>query len=80
MFVRLRYSVAVARNSREHNDANVLTLGSKPITNGEMREIVTAWLATEISEDRHRKRVAKIAIAIQTTVPTLGYSIPVRVE
>ena len=54
------YSVAVARNSREHNDANVLTLGSKTITSGEMRDIVSAWLATEISEDRHRKRVAKI--------------------
>jgi ribose 5-phosphate isomerase B len=54
------YSVAVARNSREHNGANVLTLGSKTITNAEMREIVTAWLATEITEDRHRKRVAKI--------------------
>lgn len=54
------YSVKVARNSREHNDANVLTLGSGTITNGEMREIVRAWLATEISEDRHRKRVAKI--------------------
>lgn len=54
------YSVAVARNSREHNDANVLTLGSKTITSAEMREIVTAWLSTEISEDRHRKRVAKI--------------------
>src|SRR5687768_1344523 len=54
------YSVAVARNSREHNDANVLTLGSKTITNGEMREIVTAWLSSEITEDRHRKRVAKI--------------------
>jgi ribose 5-phosphate isomerase B len=54
------YSVAVAKNSREHNDANVLTLGSKAITSAEMREIVRAWLATEISEDRHRKRVAKI--------------------
>ena len=54
------YSVAVAKNSREHNDANVLTLGSKTITSAEMREIVRAWLATEISEDRHRKRVAKI--------------------
>ncbi len=54
------YSVAVARNSREHNDANVLTLGSKTINPAEMREIVTAWLSTEISEDRHRKRVAKI--------------------
>jgi ribose 5-phosphate isomerase B len=54
------YSVAVARNSREHNDANVLTLGSKAVTSAEMREIVRAWLSTELSEDRHRKRVAKI--------------------
>jgi len=54
------YSVKVATNSREHNDANVLTLGSGTITNAEMREIVRAWLSTEISEDRHRKRVAKI--------------------
>jgi len=54
------YSVKVAKNSREHNDANVLTLGSGTITNAEMREIVSAWLSTEISEDRHRKRVGKI--------------------
>jgi ribose 5-phosphate isomerase B len=54
------YSVKVAVNSREHNDANVLTLGSATITPAEMREIVAAWLSTEIKEDRHRKRVAKI--------------------
>ena len=54
------YSVEVARNSREHNDANVLTLGSKTITSKQMRDIVTTWLSSEISEDRHRKRVAKI--------------------
>jgi len=54
------YSVEVARNSREHNDANVLTLGSKTVGSAEMREIVRAWLTTEISEDRHRRRVAKI--------------------
>ncbi len=54
------YSVKVAVNSREHNDANVLTLGSGTITSEEMREIVRAWLSTEISEDRHKKRVAKI--------------------
>jgi ribose 5-phosphate isomerase B len=54
------YSVPVARNSREHNDANVLTLGSKTITSREMREIVDAWLGADISEDRHRKRVSKI--------------------
>jgi len=54
------YSVAVARNSRDHNGANVLTLGSKTISTAEMKEIVAAWLNTEITEDRHKKRVAKI--------------------
>jgi len=54
------YSVEVARNSREHNGANVLTLGSKTISSAQMRDIVTAWLSTELTEERHRKRVAKI--------------------
>jgi ribose 5-phosphate isomerase B len=54
------YSEKVARNSREHNDANVLTLGSGVTPPDEMRDIVRAWLSTEISEDRHKRRVAKI--------------------
>src|SRR4051794_684920 len=54
------YSVEVAKNSREHNGANVLTLGSKTINTDQMKEIVSAWLGTDITEDRHRKRVAKI--------------------
>lgn len=54
------YSVRVAVNSREHNDANVLTLGSGTINSQEMRDIVRAWLSTEIKEERHRRRVAKI--------------------
>jgi ribose 5-phosphate isomerase B len=54
------YSVKVAVNSREHNDANVLTLGSGAINTQEMRDIVRAWLSTEITEDRHKRRVAKI--------------------
>ena len=54
------YDPKVARNSREHNDANVLTLGSGTIDSKQMREIVEVWLSTEISEDRHKKRVAKI--------------------
>src|SRR6059036_2814201 len=54
------YSVDVARNSREHNDANVLTLGSKMITSDQMREIVRTWLGTDLTEERHRKRVGKI--------------------
>jgi len=54
------YSVEVARNSREHNGANVLTLGSKTISSDQMREIVRAWLSTDLTEERHQKRVGKI--------------------
>ncbi|MFN2454304.1 MAG: RpiB/LacA/LacB family sugar-phosphate isomerase [Pyrinomonadaceae bacterium] len=54
------YNIALAKNSREHNDANVLTLGSSLINPAEMRDIVHTWLTTEITEDRHKKRVAKI--------------------
>ncbi len=54
------YDEATARNSREHNGANVLTLGGKMISNDEMRKIVSTWLSTELTEERHRKRVAKI--------------------
>ncbi len=54
------YDEASARNSREHNGANVLTLGGKMISNGKMREIVRVWLSTDLTEERHRRRVAKI--------------------
>src|SRR5438105_1401968 len=54
------YDEASARNSREHNGANVLTLGGKMISNDRMRAIVTAWLASELTEARHRRRVEKI--------------------
>jgi ribose 5-phosphate isomerase B len=54
------YDPKVARNSREHNDANVLTLGSGTINSKQMREIVQVWLSTEITEERHKRRVAKI--------------------
>ena len=54
------YDAASARNSREHNGANVLTLGGKIISADLMREIVGAWLSTDLTEDRHRRRVEKI--------------------
>ena len=54
------YDARLARNSREHNDANVLTLGSGLTDASAMRDIVRVWLTTEISEERHKKRVAKI--------------------
>ena len=54
------YDEATARNSREHNYANILTLGAKMISSNKMRNIVQAWLATDEGEARHGKRVAKI--------------------
>lgn len=54
------YSTALARNSREHNGANVLTLGSGQNSFEEITAIVEAFLTSELTEDRHRKRVGKI--------------------
>jgi ribose 5-phosphate isomerase B len=54
------YDEASARNSREHNGANVLTLGAKAMSNEKMRDIVRVWLSSELTEERHRRRVAKI--------------------
>ncbi len=54
------YDEATAKNSREHNYANVLTLGAKMISWEKMREIVKAWLDTDEGEPRHGKRVSKI--------------------
>jgi len=51
---------ATARNSREHNDANVLTLGSRMISNEMMARIVHTFLDSRISEPRHRNRVGKV--------------------
>jgi deoxyribose-phosphate aldolase len=54
----LAYDLSSARNSREHNDANVLTLGAGLIGPALARQIVDLWLATECTEPRHRRRVA----------------------
>lgn len=54
------YNSALAKNAREHNGANVLTLGSGQNSFEEAREIVTAFLTHEISEPRHERRVGKI--------------------
>jgi ribose 5-phosphate isomerase B len=51
---------ATARNSREHNDANVLTLGARLISKEKMTQVVRAFLASEITEERHRRRVRKM--------------------
>jgi ribose 5-phosphate isomerase B len=56
----LCYDRATARNSREHNDANVLTLGAKLVAPEDAREIVALWLSTPFAGGRHQLRVDKI--------------------
>ncbi len=56
----LCYDLSSARNSREHNHANVLTLGAGLIGNGLAWQIVQEWIATEWGPGRHARRVAKI--------------------
>jgi ribose 5-phosphate isomerase B len=50
----------MANNAREHNDANVLTLGAKMVDEQTSLEIVRIFLTTDCKEERHKKRVAKI--------------------
>jgi len=50
----------VARYSREHNGANVLTLGATLITDEEARAIVGTWLTTAMREPRYIARLAKL--------------------
>lgn len=54
------YDQATAVNSREHNNANVLTLGAGLIGPNLAKQIVQTWLATEFGGGRHAGRVAKI--------------------
>ncbi len=54
------YDQATAVNSREHNNANVLTLGAGLIGPSLARQIVTTWLSTEFGGGRHARRVDKI--------------------
>jgi ribose 5-phosphate isomerase B len=56
----LCYDLSSARNSREHNHANVLTLGAGLIGPNLALQIVDEWLATSWGEGRHANRVAKI--------------------
>jgi RpiB/LacA/LacB family sugar-phosphate isomerase len=56
----LCYDISSARNSREHNHANVLTLGASLIGEGLAWQITEEWLATDWAGGRHARRVGKI--------------------
>jgi deoxyribose-phosphate aldolase len=54
------YNEALARNSREHNDANVLTLGAGQTSSDQAKAIADVFLSTSCTADRHRARVRMI--------------------
>lgn len=56
----LCYDVSSARNAREHNHANVLTLGAGLVGEALAWQIVEAWLSTSWAGGRHQRRVEKI--------------------
>jgi ribose 5-phosphate isomerase B len=58
--VALCYDKASARNSREHNDSNVLTLGARLLTETQAEGVLRTWLGTPFAGGRHQARVQKI--------------------
>ena len=56
----LCYDKASARNSREHNDSNVLTLGGRLLTASQAEDVLRVWLRTPFGGGRHAARVKKI--------------------
>jgi ribose 5-phosphate isomerase B len=54
------YDQATAVNSREHNNANVLTLGAGLLGDNLAKQVLTTWLSTDFAGGRHARRVDKI--------------------
>src|SRR6201999_855396 len=50
----LCYDKASARNGREHNDSNVLTLGARLLTETQGEEVLRTWLTTPFAGGRHQ--------------------------
>ena len=58
----LAYSLDTARLGREHNDANVISIGARMHTQDEALEMVRLFLATPFSGDpRHARRIELLA-------------------
>lgn len=56
----LCYDRASAKNSREHNHANVLTLGGRLLTDSQAEDVLRTWLSTPWGGGRHQARIDKI--------------------
>lgn len=53
----LCYNLAAARLSREHNDSNILVLGSRFVTSALAKKMALAWLNTKFQGGRHQRRL-----------------------
>ena len=53
----------MATLSRNHNNSNVLCLGSRILSSTEMEQITTVWLASDFQGGRHQRRIDKISAA-----------------
>lgn len=49
-----------ARLAREHNNANLISIGARMVTEQEALAIVDAWLGARFQGGRHRRRIEKI--------------------
>lgn len=49
-----------AKSAREHNNANILVLGAKTLSEEKIKSIVDVWLSSEFLGERHQKRLDKI--------------------
>ena len=53
----LCWNVATARLARQHNDANIISLGQRMLSEEEALEIVRVWLETGFEGGRHLRRI-----------------------
>lgn len=63
----LVYDTKSAEMTRKHNNANILCLPGRELSDDELREIVSVWLSTEFEGGRHQRRVDKIESLTQNT-------------
>jgi ribose 5-phosphate isomerase B len=63
------WSPDIARLAREHNDANVLSLPARFVSEEESAKIVKAWMGAHFEGGRHQRRVEKITEIDNCAVP-----------
>ena len=58
----IAWTPEIARLAREHNDANVLVLPARFVTEAQATEILDTWLATPFEGGRHARRIQKVEL------------------